>query len=150
MVVRIHPEIYGAIWIESKQNDLSFYLLAGLIQTESAFNPHAIGDSGESHGLCQLHVRGAGAGRSLLTLHDISANVRIGAAYLAECIRQTGNVEDGLSAYNQGLAGWRKNGRQVNVGYVLTVRNWETMFELQGVERMTWPERYVRGIGGDA
>ena len=146
MTVRLHPEIYGAIWIESEENKLSFYLLAGLIQTESAFNPNAIGDQGESHGLCQLHVRGAGAGQSLAQLHDISANVRIGANYLAECITETGTIEDGLSAYNQGLAGWRRHGKSVNVDYVLTVRNWETMFEIQGVERMTWPERYVQGL----
>jgi len=147
-MVKLHPEIYAAIWIESKVNDLDFYLVAGLIQVESAFNPHALGDGGLSHGLMQLHEKGAGSGVPPWRLHSIANNVRIGCAYLRVCIDATGNVEDGLSAYNQGLAGWKAGGTSLNYeSYVQPVLTWRYRFADSGIERLEYPEFYVQGIG---
>lgn len=143
-MVKLHPEVYGAIWIEAKVTNLSPYLIAGVIQVESAFNLYAIGDAGLSHGLMQLHERGAGAGVPPWQLHTIAWNVRIGASYLATCVQETGSIPDGVSAYNQGIEGWRNNGRVVNSKYVQDVLNWEVYFETKGLERMEYPEFYIR------
>ena len=32
-------------------------------------------------------------------------NIEVGAAYLRYCIKRTGNIEDGIRAYNQGIRG---------------------------------------------
>jgi soluble lytic murein transglycosylase-like protein len=143
-MVKLHPEIYNAIWIEGKVNDLSPYLLAGVIQVESAFNPYAIGDAGKSHGLMQLHEQGAGVAKPPWQLHVIAWNVRIGTNFLRRCIDATGSTADGVSAYNQGIAGWQQNGRSINQKYVDDVLNWEVHFASEGLERMEYPDLYVR------
>lgn len=97
------------------------HLVLALIQQESAFNPSAVGDNGQSFGLMQLHLQGAGYGYQPEDLLLIPINLRIGIQYLSDMIEVTGYVAGGLSAYNQGLAGFRRRGPEINAQYVAEI-----------------------------
>lgn len=102
------PAVVEALETESR-GDLDFQaLLMGLIARESAWNPGAlraephIGDA--SYGLCQVLLGTARLFEPAVTPSDLfipAVNIRIGAAFLRDKVRQYG-VEDGVSAYNAG------------------------------------------------
>ncbi len=133
----LHPLAYAEIWIAAKELDLDYYLLAGLIMQESAFRPHVFGDAGLSAGLGQLHDQGAGAPYSREERMDVSKNIDILTRHLRAMIDATGSVDDGLSAYNQGLGGWQQRGRAINQHYVDSVLAWQRRFAAAGIVR--WP-----------
>lgn len=113
------PEIIrAAIVTHAAANGLSVELVGAVCYQESGFNPTVIGDNGHSVGLMQLHDQGAGAGMSVAERQNIDINLGTGTRYLRAMIDVTGTTEDGLSAYNQGLYGWRQNGRATNWVYV--------------------------------
>lgn len=85
-------------------------LLAALVEAESGWNPNIIGDNGHSVGLGQLHDQGAGSGMSVEDRKNPDINLRVTAAYLRSNLDSTPTEGDALSAYNQGLGGWRNNG----------------------------------------
>jgi soluble lytic murein transglycosylase-like protein len=94
-------------------------LIAAVIHWESGFDPNASGDDGHSIGLMQLHDQGAGAGWTVEQRRDPATNIDVGAAYLRRCLDATaGSIPDALSAYNQGIGGWRERGRSFNPRYV--------------------------------
>lgn len=131
----LHPLAYAEIWVQAEHFELDYYLIAALIMQESAFRPHVFGDAGLSAGLGQLHDQGAGAPYSREERMDVSRNIEITAAHLRAMIDATGSVEDGLSAYNQGLGGWQQRGRAINQHYVDSVLAWQRRFAAGGIFR---------------
>lgn len=102
--------IYQAIDLAARRAPVDINLLGALIWRESNFDPNAIGDQGHSVGLGQLHDQGAGAGYTVEQRKDPDLNARVTALYLRSCLDATPSPEAALSAYNQGLGGWRVNG----------------------------------------
>ena len=103
-------EPLGQVLVEAeREHGISVLLLVALIERESRFDPLAKGPRG-SLGLMQVRpfVGEDVAGRigvpwqGAQTLFDPVANVRIGAAYLAELLERFGNREHALAAYNIG------------------------------------------------
>lgn len=87
--------------------DLVNYIL-GIIQKESAGDPGAIGDSGNSIGLMQLNF-GAGTPQrfgytSKDELKEPYANITAGTLYFLSQLKRYENIEKALSAYNAGSA----------------------------------------------
>jgi soluble lytic murein transglycosylase len=93
----------------SDQYGMNPNLVAGLIYTESHFNPTA-GSPVGARGLMQIMpATGAGLARQLgepsPNLYDPDTNVRLGTYYIAQLINKyQGNIELGLIAYNGGVA----------------------------------------------
>ncbi len=88
----------------SKINGLDFYLVKGLIYTESSFNPKAHGNDGEI-GLMQLKITTAKIFDSSITeedLEDPETNIRIGTRYLSKHNSRYQTADSCLVAYNCG------------------------------------------------
>lgn len=85
-------------------------LVTALVEAESGWNPNAVGDSGHSVGLGQLHDQGAGAGMSVEDRKNPDINLRRTCEYLRAMVDNTPSIADALSAYNQGLGGWQQRG----------------------------------------
>lgn len=139
----LHEDIYREGWIQAKVNDIDPYLLFAVWNAESGFNPNAVGDSNQSFGLGQLYQGGAGGGHTGTELLDLTTNAEMSARYLAECIRATGSEEDGVSAYNQGVGGWNKNGRELNAPYVDGIMATRARIADEGVGRMPVGLKYA-------
>ena len=128
----VQPALYFPLCYFAAKYCISADLCLAVVNQESFGDPNAVGDERHSFGLMQEHVEGAGAGYRPADLLSIPHNLEIGIAYLAEMIQKTGTVEDGLSAYNQGLAGWKTFGRAVNADYVKSVLAYRESFRLAG------------------
>jgi soluble lytic murein transglycosylase-like protein len=119
---------------EARANELSPTLVAGLIATESAGDPVAIGTSGEV-GLMQLMkaaVQDTGNTYNAEDLKNPAVNIRIGTAFLALQIkRMHGSIFDGLRAYNGGAAGATRKPK-LSVGYANKVIKFKKHFEEMG------------------
>ena len=93
----------------SASNTLDPYLMAALINQESAFDAR-IRSSANAIGLMQLlpstgrqYARKLGLKRySTASLTNPETNIRIGMAYFADLLRRTGDVMRALAAYNAG------------------------------------------------
>ncbi|KKM68438.1 hypothetical protein LCGC14_1460920 [marine sediment metagenome] len=140
----LDPLVYAAIWVESVHNKVDFYLVAALIQQESSFRPHAIGDGGDSYGLMQLNVHGAGASSTPEELLDISHNIRYGVAYLALCLEAFPNTpHEGIAAYRQGIQGVKDNGWKVSEVYVNQIFQRAMRYRRVQVQRFPPEHRYA-------
>jgi len=94
----------------ANHNGLDAFLIAGLVRQESEFNPKAVSPAG-ARGLTQILPR---TGRSLARragiarfqtgmLHQPEINLRLGALYFKELLREHGGlVEHALASYNAG------------------------------------------------
>lgn len=96
-------------------------VLYGIVQTESGFDPDAVGDNGASWGLMQVQVPTAaglgftGTGPDLL---DPNTNIQWGATYLRRMLdRFNGDITSAISAYNAG-----PGGVGTNPGYIAEVQ----------------------------
>jgi len=143
-MLRLHPEIYAAVVIESQAQKLDPYLVGAVMMCESAGQPNAVDKERCGFGLMQLDVRGAGANIAPMLLLDIANNVRLGTAFLAECIDHTGSEADGVSAYNQGLGGWMERGQAGNPAYVEAVLTMRQTLASGGMGRIEPPDLWVR------
>jgi|WetSurMetagenome_2_1015567.scaffolds.fasta_scaffold353069_2 soluble lytic murein transglycosylase-like protein len=90
------------------------YVLA-MIQVESSGNQYAIGDSGKSKGLMQIQEIAMQDvnemyGTNFVTsdLFEITPNLRIGILYLKLQTKRTGNINNGVRAFNAGESGSKK------------------------------------------
>jgi soluble lytic murein transglycosylase-like protein len=128
----VHPHLYFPLRYYAAKYAISADLCLAVVNQESFADPNAVGDERHSFGLMQEHVEGAGAGYRPADLLSIPRNLEIGIAYLADMIQKTGTVEDGLSAYNQGLGAWQKKGRAANLDYVKSVLAYRDAFRLKG------------------
>ena len=81
-------------------------IVLAVIGRESNYRAEAIGDGGDSLGMCQVQPRWHYDRMERLNCPDLLdpyQNVVVGIDYLAECIeRYDGDVAKGLVAYNQG------------------------------------------------
>jgi hypothetical protein len=75
-------------------------LLAGLVSTESGFNPNAVSHSG-AQGLTQL-MPGTAGELGVTNSFDPQQNLNGGAAYVAAQLKRFGRVDLALAAYNAG------------------------------------------------
>ncbi len=98
------------IALAAEKHGVDLAIIAGIVNQESSFDPEAVGDAGESFGLMQLHIRGAGSGLMLEELVDVATNLDLGTAYFKANLDTFGSVDRALSAYNQGGAGLERNG----------------------------------------
>jgi soluble lytic murein transglycosylase len=98
-----------AIVREARKNGLDPLLVVAVIHCESSFDTNAVSSAG-AMGLMQV-MPDTGAYLAELAgfrldgprkLFDPELNVRLGAGYLADLIRQFGNIEHALVAYNAG------------------------------------------------
>jgi hypothetical protein len=144
MIVRIPALIYTGTLLQCHLRQISPFLLLAIYMAESTLRWDARGDWGpadpnrfagdpywlpdqlgrypHSYGLGQLHVDGAGAGHPPAYLMDITNNLRLSAQFFRACLDATRwEWEDAISAYNQGIQGWRDRGRSFNGGYVNNV-----------------------------
>ena len=91
---------------EAKKQDLSPLLIAAIIQVESAGDPHAIGDGGESQGLMQIQPRWHEEEMKRLGVTDLldpEENIQLGCAILRGILDQAGgDVDKALTIYNRG------------------------------------------------
>ncbi len=106
--VALHLNDYGdEIRAAAQHNGISEALLRAVIHAESAFNPRALSYKG-AQGLMQL-MPGTAADLGVTDAFDIDQNIRGGAAYLAQLLRDFGgNVALAVAGYNAGEAAVRK------------------------------------------
>jgi soluble lytic murein transglycosylase-like protein len=130
----IHPAILAAAEAHGKQFYIAPELILAVCMQESNLDPWAVGDGGHSIGLMQLHDQGAGAGMSIAERNDPWTNIEHGTQYLANCYQASKTWPDALSAYNQGVGGWQKNGRGVNQAYVDAVLAFRDSLQRKGYD----------------
>jgi soluble lytic murein transglycosylase len=112
---RQQRRLAAAIIRESRRNKLDPLLTVAVIRVESSFNNYAQSHVG-ARGLMQvmpetgkwlLEKRGERLPRSD-HLFDYELNIELGTAYLASLIRQFGDVDEALVAYNAGPTAARR------------------------------------------
>jgi len=128
----IEPIILSIILLASRGFGVPASLIAAIINQESGFNIHALGDydtesKPHSFGLMQLNDKGAGSGYTQDQLLDPATNIFIGTEYLKACINTfPNNWKLAISAYNQGIGGAARRGYSANENYVNNVESlWE-------------------------
>lgn len=80
-------------------------IVFALIRYESNYDPHAVGDGGDSIGLMQIQPRWHSERMEQLgctDLYDPYQNVTVGISILAEKLAQYDSVGEALTAYNAG------------------------------------------------
>lgn len=143
-MLKVKREILDLINFYAQAHDVSRSSILAIGIQESGLDPWVIGDQGNSFGLMQLHVRGAGQGYTGAQLLWLPFNIELGCQYYARCVAATTTREDAISAYNQGIAGWQRDGRAVNVGYWTNVLAIRERLEAEGVGKteqvacLTW------------
>lgn len=91
--------------------DIDTALLMAVIDVESGGNPQAVSPKGAT-GLMQL-MPGTGARHGAKNLFDPRQNLAAGARYLRQLMRQFGDVQLALAAYNAGEGAVQKYGGQI-------------------------------------
>lgn len=103
--MNVPQSIYSTVRIEASRNGVDPAVILALIQSESSFNPNAIGDNGKSFGLMQIQIPTA---QSVMgdptitpqTLINPDTNIQIGTAYFALCLSQAGgDIYSALAKY---------------------------------------------------
>ncbi len=128
----IEKAILVAIMLASRAFDVPAHLIAAVIDQESGFNFHALGDKDKegvphSYGLMQLNLEGAGYGYDPDMLLNPVFNIMVGTEYLKACMNAfPNNIKLAISAYNQGQGGAARRGYEYNEPYVNNVLSlWE-------------------------
>lgn len=104
---RVNPkapaeQIAAAILRAADRNDLDPFLIMGLIETESHFDPHAVNPVSGARGLAQfVQTTAKEVGLPWAQAFFVEASVAYGARYLRKRIEWSGGrVEQGLCGYN--------------------------------------------------
>lgn len=87
-------------------------IVFAMMDVESDYNIHAVGDHGQAFGLLQVQPRWHGERINRLEcwdLYDPENNVTVAVDYLAELLEDYGDMSMALVAYNNGPAGAREN-----------------------------------------
>ncbi|MFM0317017.1 lytic transglycosylase domain-containing protein [Paraburkholderia nemoris] len=106
-VMALSPMIVEA----ARAADLDSALLMAVIDVESGGNPQAVSPKGAT-GLMQL-MPGTGARHGASDLFDPRQNITAGARYLKQLMRQFGDLQLVLAAYNAGEGAVQKYGGQI-------------------------------------
>lgn len=104
----------------AKENDIDPLLIYAIIKAESNFNPVAVSNKGAC-GLMQIMDNTAKEVaqnnvmeyESGVTLYNAEKNIKIGVTYFAGLLKEFGNINIALAAYNAGsgnVNSWIKNG----------------------------------------
>ncbi len=131
----IEKAILLAIMLASRAFDVPAHLIAAVIDQESGFNFHALGDKDKegvphSYGLMQLNLEGAGYGYDPDMLLNPVFNIMVGTEYLKACMNAfPNNLRLAISAYNQGIGGASEKGWGANRTYVLNVLSLMSRYE---------------------
>lgn len=136
------PAIRAAILAAAERHGLDPALVFGVVEVESSFDPNAVGDSGHSIGLGQLHDQGAGAGMTVEERQDPEKNLERVCEYLREAGTATeGRITAVISAYNQGIGGFAENGwTRVNPVYVAKVLDAYRRWTVRLIQETILPE----------
>lgn len=106
----VDPPLASLIYRESTRQGVTPAMVFALIETESGFDPRAVGPSG-ARGLMQILPSTARAYDRKVTidrLHDPAHNLRLGLLHLKRELDHFGEVSLALAAYNRGRAGVRR------------------------------------------
>jgi len=128
-VIPIDPLILQIIMLASRLTDVPAPLIAAIIDVESGFNFHAVGDHDEdgvpqAYGLMMLHLKGAGHGYSPDLLLNPAFNIFLGTSYLKYCMGlHPFNLKLAISAFNQGPQAAAERGYGATGSYVTNVLN---------------------------
>ncbi|WP_408284920.1 lytic transglycosylase domain-containing protein [Paraburkholderia aspalathi] len=95
----------------ARATDLDSALLMAVIDVESGGNPQAVSPKGAT-GLMQL-MPNTGARHGASDLFDPRQNIAAGARYLKQLMRQFGDLQLVLAAYNAGEGAVQKYGGQI-------------------------------------
>jgi len=131
----IEKAILLAIMLASRAFDVPAHLIAAVIDQESGFNFHALGDKDKegvphSYGLMQLNLEVAGYGYTPDMLLNPVFNIMVGTEYLKACMNAfPNNLKLAISAYNQGQGGAARRGYGYNETYVNNVLSLMSKYE---------------------
>jgi len=131
----IDPLILQIIMLASRAWDVPAPLIAAIIDVESSWNLHAVGDHDEdgvpqSFGLMMLNVSGAGHGYPKDLLLNPAFNVFLGTGYIRFCLDTfPNNVKLGISCYKQGPGGAAERGYGATRSYVMNILNLKKKYE---------------------
>ncbi len=138
----LHPHLYDAVWVQARQYDIDYELVAAIINQESGFNPLAFGDQFGSYGLGQLNLDGAGAGHSPSRLLEVDYNLEVAVAYLRNCLdAYPDELARAIAAYNRGISGAAQLADPGSDPYVLSVLAQYHHYLAIGIERrIVWAQ----------
>lgn len=103
--VPLDEDIQDCIFVLCEIYDVDPALVISIIQVESRYNSHTIGDNGNSYGLMQVQPRWHEARMASLGCDDLLdpyQNVMVGVNFLAELFESGESVEWVLMTYNGG------------------------------------------------
>lgn len=103
--IPLDQSIQDHIFKESERYGIDPVLVIAIIDKESDFRPHVVGDSGRSYGLMQIQARWHEERMKSLDCMDLLdpyQNITVGIDYLAELFESGKSIEWVLMAYNGG------------------------------------------------
>lgn len=125
----IPPLILSLVLLASRAWDVPAPLILAIIDVESGFNFHAVGDPDkdgvpQAYGLMMLRLDGAGHGWNPDDLYNPAINILVGTEYLKTCINWfPNNMKLAISCFNQGPGGAAERGYGATRSYVTNVLN---------------------------
>ena len=146
--------IYQLVRNEASRNGIDPAVILAQIDKESSFNANAINPSDPSYGLMQVTLPTARevSGDPSLTIAQLmipDKNIEIGVRYLALKINEySGNIRDGLAAYNSGKARL-KNGQYVNTKGITNVNDYVEYITLHIPEYQAYVKSKEQAAGYD-
>lgn len=103
--VPLEEELQLHIIETAEEKGIDPAIIFAMAYRESSYNPSAIGDSGNSLGLCQVQPRWHSKRMEKLdcpNLLDPYQNVTVAVDYLSELLNRYGSLDKALTAYNRG------------------------------------------------
>lgn len=116
--VNLSTEIQDVIFAECEKYNIPPQIVIAMIERESRFIPHVVGDNGNSFGLMQIQPRwhsGRMARLGCTDLLDPVQNVIVGIDLLGELYIRYNDIGLALTAYNSGSANNGYNGYAIAV-----------------------------------
>lgn len=132
---KIEPLILTLVLLASRAYDVQAPLILAIIDAESSFNLHAVGDHDEegvphSFGLMQISDRTVGKGYSPELLLNPGLNILLGVSHLKWCLEMHPNfIKLAIAAYPAGPEGAAKRGYEDQRTYVENVLNLRRKYE---------------------
>lgn len=102
--VPLSSELQEELYEASKEFDVDYYIMLGLIEKETKFK-NVMGDGGDSYGYCQIQPKwwqGLMADIGATDLNEPEDNFRTACAIISQLIEKYNSTEGALVAYNQG------------------------------------------------
>lgn len=106
--VPLEEDVQNHIFTVCEEYGIKPEIVVAIIDRESKFKASSIGDNGSSYGLMQVRPRYHSDRMKKLKCTDLlnpKQNITVGVDYLAELIKNNGDIEKALIAYNAGQTG---------------------------------------------